>query len=236
MPRQEPFRWDYSRGQYLVEVVLECKLFEPILREVRIRRKGLCHQPCVCNGVVRAEQEHGMGLDDQNIGRERPASLDLRVFAPSAAYNNPRRRVLADFRYRGVRYAFWVTDPVIEREYKVRDDDTYQAGESCLGVSLGEPFHKGEEEFRYKLVAAVIQREGARPWAQLTRSPSTRWGIRRTPSLPPAAGCRVPQVALGRHRGLTYRLTAGEQGIRSAVTGDIRSSAATFLALRSTAM
>lgn len=25
----------------------------------------------------------------------------------------------------------------------------------------------------------------------------------QTPSLPPAAGCRVPQVALGRHRGLT---------------------------------
>lgn len=93
----------------------------------------------------------------------RVASLDLRVFAPGAAYNNPKRRVLADFRYRGVRYAFWATDPVIEREYKVRDDDTYQAGESCLCVSLGEPFRKGEEEFRYKLVAAVIPREGARP-------------------------------------------------------------------------
>ncbi len=104
-----------------------------------------------------------MGLDGQNIGRERPVSPDLRVFAPGAADNNPKRRVLADFRYRGVRYAFWVTDPVIEREYQVRDDDTYQAGESCLCVSLGEPFRKGEEEFRYKLVAVVIQREGTRP-------------------------------------------------------------------------
>jgi hypothetical protein len=91
------------------------------------------------------------------------ASLELRVFAPSAAYNNPKRRVLADFRYQGIRYAFWVTDPLIERIYKARNDGTYQVGESCLCVSLGEPFRKGEEEFRYKLVAALIQREGARP-------------------------------------------------------------------------
>jgi hypothetical protein len=91
------------------------------------------------------------------------ASLELRVFAPGAAYRKPKRRVLADFWYRGVRYAFWVTDPVIERDYKARNDGTYQVGESCLCVSLGEPFRKGEDEFRYKLVAAVIQREGTRP-------------------------------------------------------------------------
>lgn len=91
------------------------------------------------------------------------ASLELRVFAPGVAYNNPKRRVLAYFRYQGVRYAFWVTDPVIEKDYKSRNDGTYQVGESCLCVSLGEPFRKGEEEFRYKLVAAVIQREGAQP-------------------------------------------------------------------------
>jgi hypothetical protein len=90
-------------------------------------------------------------------------SLELRVFAPGTAYNNPKRRVLADFRYRGVRYAFWVTDPVIERDYKALSDGTYQVGESYLCVSLGEPFRKGEEEFRYKLIAAIIQREGARP-------------------------------------------------------------------------
>lgn len=91
------------------------------------------------------------------------ASLEIRVLAPGAAFNNPKRRVLADFWYRGVHYAFWVTDPVIERIYKARSDGTYQVGESCLCVSLGEPFRKGEEEFRYKLVAAVIQREGTRP-------------------------------------------------------------------------
>lgn len=91
------------------------------------------------------------------------ASLELRVFAPGAAYNNPKRRVLVDFGHRGIRYALWVTDPLIERDYKARNDGAYRVGESCLCVSLGEPFRKGQEEFRYKLVAAVIQRDGVGP-------------------------------------------------------------------------
>lgn len=94
----------------------------------------------------------------------RVPALGLRVFAPGAAFGNPKRRVLADFRHRGIRYAVWVTDPVIERDYKARADGTYTLGECCLCVSLGEPLHKQNGELcRYKLVAAVIQREGIRP-------------------------------------------------------------------------
>ncbi|MBM3189711.1 MAG: hypothetical protein FJZ90_13420 [Chloroflexi bacterium] len=93
----------------------------------------------------------------------RVRTLELRVFAPGAAFGNPERRVLADFRHRGIRYALWVTDPVIEGDYKERADGTYTLGECCLCVSLGEPFKKrGGEWCRYKLVAAVIQREGIR--------------------------------------------------------------------------
>lgn len=94
----------------------------------------------------------------------RVSTLELRVFAPRAAFGNPKRRVLADFRHRGIRYALWVTDPAIERDYKARADGTYTLGECCLCVSLGEPLQKQNgESYRYKLVAAVIQREGVRP-------------------------------------------------------------------------
>jgi len=94
----------------------------------------------------------------------RVPALELRVFAPGVDFGNPKRRVLADFRYRGIQYAFWVTDPVIERDFKARADGTYTLIECCLCVSLGEPKQKQNgESCRYKLVAAVILREGTRP-------------------------------------------------------------------------
>lgn len=94
----------------------------------------------------------------------RVPSLELRVLAPSAAYGNPKRRVLADFQHRDIRYAFWATDPIIERDFLARPDGTYSLGECFLCVSLGEPMTKGNgDSCRYKLVAAVIQRNGAPP-------------------------------------------------------------------------
>jgi hypothetical protein len=86
------------------------------------------------------------------------------VFAPGADFGNPKRRVLAGFRHHGIRYAFWTTDPLIERDYKARTDGPYTLEECCLCVSLGEPMQKQNgASCRYKLVAAVIQREGTRP-------------------------------------------------------------------------
>lgn len=87
------------------------------------------------------------------------ATLELRVFAPGAAYGNEKRRVQASFSYRGISYALWITDPVIELEYLAQRNGTYEGGEGCLCVSLGEPF----QSCRYKLVAAVVLREGIQP-------------------------------------------------------------------------
>lgn len=92
------------------------------------------------------------------------SSLQLRVFSPGANFGNPKRRVQADFRHRGVRYKLWVTDPVIERAYKALADGSYAIGECCLCVSLGEPMPKlSGESCRYKLVATIIQRAGMQP-------------------------------------------------------------------------
>ena len=80
-------------------------------------------------------------------------SISFSVFAPGAAFGNPKRRVHAEFDYAGASYALWVTDPVIEREYLARDDGSYAEGACHITVSLGER----DKGFCYKLVAAVIR-------------------------------------------------------------------------------
>ena len=90
--------------------------------------------------------------------------VDLHAFAPQEAFGNPKRRVQARFTHAGVGYALWVTDPVVEREYLARLDGYHRLGECCLTISLGEPFQKNNGlSYRYKLVAAVIRRDGG-PW------------------------------------------------------------------------
>lgn len=80
-------------------------------------------------------------------------NLSLRVFAPSAAFGDTKRRVQASFDLADDRYSLWVTDPVYEDRFLARADGTYDLGPSFLTVSLGEPY----EGFVYKLVAAIIE-------------------------------------------------------------------------------
>ncbi len=89
----------------------------------------------------------------------RVTQLTLRVFAPSAAFNNPKRRVQAQFSTGNSLYGLWVTDPKIEQRFLLQPDGYYALGESCLTVSLGEPYTKTNgQQCRYKLVAAIIER------------------------------------------------------------------------------
>ncbi len=80
-------------------------------------------------------------------------SISFSVFAPGAAFANPKRRVHAMFAYVKSSYALWVTDPAIEREFLAKDDGTYPHGPCFITVSLGER----DKGFCYKLVAAVIR-------------------------------------------------------------------------------
>lgn len=89
--------------------------------------------------------------------------VELTVLAPSAAYGNPKRRVQARFDHRAVQYRLRVTDPDIERDFLGKPDGSYALGESCLTISLAEPFETKGQYYRYKLVAAIIERDrGAR--------------------------------------------------------------------------
>ncbi len=68
------------------------------------------------------------------------------------------------FTHRGLPYRLWVTDPLIERAYLAQADGYYTGGECCLTISLGEPFQKKDGSWhRYKLVAAVVEREEVAP-------------------------------------------------------------------------
>jgi hypothetical protein len=78
--------------------------------------------------------------------------LALSVFQPGLNFGDPKRRVQARFRFSGVDYALWVTDPVIERAYLARPDAVHELGASYLTVSIGEPYN----DKCYKLVAAII--------------------------------------------------------------------------------
>jgi hypothetical protein len=106
------------------------------------------------------------GLNDeipQGIADALPGSLylihvdavSLDVFSPSADFGSAKRRVRAQFSYRGIDYRFWVTDAVAEQNLLAHEDGHYTGGECCLTISLSEPFRSN----RYKLVAAIVQRD-----------------------------------------------------------------------------
>jgi hypothetical protein len=78
--------------------------------------------------------------------------MEFHVFAPGAAFGNPKRRVQGKFSFGGSSYWLWVTDPVMERAYLARDNGSYQIGECYATISLGEAL----EGRAYKLIAAVI--------------------------------------------------------------------------------
>ena len=77
----------------------------------------------------------------------------LSVCAPGQAFGNPKRRVQAASAHKGSRYALWVTDPLIEREYLAKPNGSYERGQCFLTVSLGER----DKGYCYKLVAAIIR-------------------------------------------------------------------------------
>jgi len=83
--------------------------------------------------------------------------LKLRVSQPGKEYGNAKKKLQAGFVHAGKYYWLSVTDPVYERDFLVLEDGEYPLKESYLTISIGEPYKDG---FCYKLVAAIIEREG----------------------------------------------------------------------------
>ena len=85
-------------------------------------------------------------------------SLVIQVFRPGEAFNNPKRRVQGQFTHSGTQHWLWVTDPIYERRFLAQPDGRHVLGECFLTISLGEPY----QDYAYKLVAAIIEREDNR--------------------------------------------------------------------------
>lgn len=83
----------------------------------------------------------------------RVEAISFEVCVPGAAFNNPKRRVQGQFTHAGERYALWVTDPLIERQYLALENGSYASGAAYLTISLGEPFNDHSQ----KLIAAVMK-------------------------------------------------------------------------------
>lgn len=82
----------------------------------------------------------------------RPSELVIAVVTEGQEFENPRRRVRAQFTLDDTPYSMCVTDLVVERQYLGQADGLYGVDQAVLCVSLGG-LHKG---YAYKLVAAVI--------------------------------------------------------------------------------
>jgi len=91
---------------------------------------------------------------DDSLRLIRVDELEVAVFAPGANFGDPKRKVQGRFTYCNISYRVWITDPLIEREFRAKADGAYALGESFLTISLGEP-HEG---YCYKMIAAVISR------------------------------------------------------------------------------
>jgi hypothetical protein len=78
--------------------------------------------------------------------------LKIKVAIEGAAFNNPRKRVRADFTYNKQQYWLSVTDPIVEAKYRSGELGTFTIGRAVLCISLGEPY-KG---YAYKLVAGIM--------------------------------------------------------------------------------
>lgn len=91
---------------------------------------------------------------DSSLCLIRVDGIELRVYAPGQAFNNPKRRVQGWFQHKGIEYGLWVTDPIIERSFLAKEDGNYHLGTCFLTVSIGEP--DPNKNACYKLIASII--------------------------------------------------------------------------------
>lgn len=84
----------------------------------------------------------------------KPDNPTIQVAAPGAIFNNPKRKVRADFYYKGVQYNFGMTDPGAERVFLAQENGDYKLKQDTyFCISLAETPFEGNY---YKLVASII--------------------------------------------------------------------------------
>lgn len=82
-------------------------------------------------------------------------SLKIVVRVEGEEFDNAKRKVRAKFKYKNIDYFFPITDPIIEKEYLLKEDGTFKLSteNKYLCVSLGLPFNG----YCYKFLASIIE-------------------------------------------------------------------------------
>ena len=87
----------------------------------------------------------------------KPETLTVSVQLERKGFPDARRRVRAEFRYKGTKHILVVTDPVAEKAFFAKDDGHYRIANTYLCVSLAGV--NPNDGFCYKLVAAIISKQ-----------------------------------------------------------------------------
>lgn len=87
----------------------------------------------------------------------KPVHPTIEVHTPGAYFNDPKRKIRANFHYNGVYYSFGMTDPHAAKVFFARENGTYEISQDVyFCVSLAETPYEGNY---YKLVASIITKE-----------------------------------------------------------------------------
>lgn len=90
----------------------------------------------------------------------KPTSLSLVIGKESQYAGGSKRKVRANFEFKGIQYKFVVTDPWIESRYFAGDDGTYPISGARLCISLAELIYDDAGQgHATKLIATVITQE-----------------------------------------------------------------------------
>jgi hypothetical protein len=104
-----------------------------------------------CNDRVSETTAVGLTTSLFLIKPDNPA---IQVATPGAIFNNPKRKVRADFYYKGVRYNLGMTDLDAERFFLAQENGEYKLKQDAyFCISLAEAPYEGNY---YKLVASII--------------------------------------------------------------------------------
>lgn len=85
----------------------------------------------------------------------KPQTLKIIIRVEGREFDNPKRKVRAEFTYNSTKYFFPVTDPVIESKYLSGDDGSFTLSVEnvYLCVSVGLPYIDG---YCYKFLVSLI--------------------------------------------------------------------------------
>jgi hypothetical protein len=87
----------------------------------------------------------------------KPEQVTIQVVTPGAYFNDFKRKIRANFYYKGIHYNFSMTDPAADAFYRAQENGDYKLKQDAyFCISLAETPYEGNF---YKLVASIITKK-----------------------------------------------------------------------------